>query len=497
MEKRFDTDNFEQMLREKSDEFRMYPSKRVWHSIYNDLHPGRKWPSVAMSMMLVITLMLIGSLNTQDNTSRKDISTTASNPSENNLNNNVAGHDQTDINDRSALPVTGDQANNKLQSSLQILAMDQYIRGQQLFIDINRIRGNEPTSTSSSRSVATDPTALKTIGSQNSSEFSPVIKNEPSTFRVIASENNSVSNNTDLSFNKEIVSGDKSSAAKAKDNIQFPIQNAQSKISSGQSTEERSWMEDYVLHNKNNRAKWKDRTTMGFYVTPSVGYRNLSDNMRNPAAATAYTASISSANNREISQKPSLNLEAGVNLAYSFAKNLSLKTGVQVNYTSYGINADETHHPIVTTLMLNDLDANRPILTTRTTTLANGTGLQSVTVHNTTYQLSLPVGLAVKLAGTNKMEWHAGATIQPSFIFGGTTNFISTDHSAYVSDASLLRRWNMNTGVETYLSYKLSGYTLQVGPQFRYQLMSTYSDKYIQNENLYNVGIKFGLVKGF
>ena len=95
------------------------------------------------------------------------------------------------------------------------------------------------------------------------------------------------------------------------------------------------------------------------------------------------------------------------------------------------------------------------------------------------------------------MEWHAGATIQPSFIFGGTTNFISSDYRSYVSDPSLLRRWNMNTGIETYVNYKMNGYTLQVGPQFRYQLLSTYTKKYTVNENLYNMGLKVGLVKNF
>ena len=72
MERKFYTDNFEQLLKEKSDEFRMYPSKRVWHSIYNDLHPGRKWPSIAMSMLLIIALLLIGYLNTSDNTNTKN-----------------------------------------------------------------------------------------------------------------------------------------------------------------------------------------------------------------------------------------------------------------------------------------------------------------------------------------------------------------------------------------------------------------------------------------
>lgn len=70
MEQNFYTENFEKLLKEKSDEFRMYPSKRVWHSIYNDLHPSRKWPSVAMSMLLIIALLLIGYLNTNDNSTK-------------------------------------------------------------------------------------------------------------------------------------------------------------------------------------------------------------------------------------------------------------------------------------------------------------------------------------------------------------------------------------------------------------------------------------------
>ena len=72
MENNFYNDNFEALLKEKSDEFRMYPSKRVWHSIYNDLHPSRKWPSIAISMLLVIALLLIGYLNTSDNVTNRN-----------------------------------------------------------------------------------------------------------------------------------------------------------------------------------------------------------------------------------------------------------------------------------------------------------------------------------------------------------------------------------------------------------------------------------------
>ena len=65
MDRNLDIDNFELLLKERSDEFKMYPTKRIWHSIYNNIHPGRKWPSIAMSITLIAILLysLISQLN--------------------------------------------------------------------------------------------------------------------------------------------------------------------------------------------------------------------------------------------------------------------------------------------------------------------------------------------------------------------------------------------------------------------------------------------------
>ncbi len=64
MERRFFMNDFEQSLKEHADKFELAPSKRVWHGIYNDLHPGKRWPSVTMSFLLIFTLVFIGHLNT-------------------------------------------------------------------------------------------------------------------------------------------------------------------------------------------------------------------------------------------------------------------------------------------------------------------------------------------------------------------------------------------------------------------------------------------------
>src|SRR4249919_1280512 len=101
MEKKIYTDNFERLLKEKSDEFRMYPSKRVWHSIYNDLHPGRKWPSIAMSMVLVAALLFIGYLNTNNNTVKTSVAAAPGSTQGRGHNNSTPESDR--------LPVTGSE----------------------------------------------------------------------------------------------------------------------------------------------------------------------------------------------------------------------------------------------------------------------------------------------------------------------------------------------------------------------------------------------------
>ncbi|HPH90833.1 MAG TPA: hypothetical protein PLZ68_08420, partial [Ferruginibacter sp.] len=66
-------ENFEKFLREKTDEFRMYPSKRVWYSIYNDMHPGNRLPSISMTVVLIGFLFLIGFLNTTETAKENNI----------------------------------------------------------------------------------------------------------------------------------------------------------------------------------------------------------------------------------------------------------------------------------------------------------------------------------------------------------------------------------------------------------------------------------------
>jgi hypothetical protein len=544
MERKFYTNDFEQLLKEKTADFRMYPSKRVWHSIYNEMHPGRRWPSIAVSLLLLFTLLVVGYWNgnipSQKITAAliappNNLNTTAIAPgnTSNNFSNNllyptqgknvqsfgyiflgatppantqgigtaIAWNENTQlfiINPNSNVA----QNNTKIKSST---AAAPPFYGKSIFVNKTEYGAKEIMlqNTGTDGALIAPVANLKNNQPANAATDLNVVANN-SIDEKLANETSNALYLDAPALNRvkitALIAGNKisTSTINIKDNNAVKVNVAADKKII--STEDKVWMEDYAFYQKSKRKKWYDRAASEIYFTPSVGYRNFSNNYSsfdlntvNSFAGSPITGSIEDA----VNQNPGLGLELGAGLVYSAAKNIRLKIGVQANYTSYIVNANQTNHPILTTLMLNDLNSGYPYMESRPSTLSNIFGYKTSKIPNTTYQLSLPVGFALKLAGNSNLEWYAGATLQPTFIFGGNANLISFDRKSYVKDPSMIRQWNLNSGLEIYIHYKFAGSTLQIGPQFRYQLGSTYSKKFTLNENLYNVGVKVGVLKNF
>lgn len=512
MEKEFYTDDFELLLKEKADQFRMYPSKRVWHSIYNNLHPGRRWPSVIICLLLISSLMLIGYLNTDENNLTQRMNTSYVEPviESNNIPNAALRKNQSATIIKIKHPVTG--FNNAFDDVLTnetdfytytivrnnrppgffsttktdneekvadvaipvdkdlIQRVDQYIKTNQLFADI---------SSASPKKNKTVPG--KTINQSTGTNEKSVIVDDENTAVMPQAATINVTDDAEKMKAVEKPAGQKIQAIPAADK-QLAEQ-------------EKAWIEGYALQNKVAHNKFKGRLAFQFYVTPAVNYRKLTTKSKG-STAPIVTGDL----NNAISQKPGLGIETGFGFHYSLTKNLLLKAGLQFNYTNFNIDADQTNHPVVTTILLNDPTTGYSYLAARSTSTANpksNTALQPVTLHNRTYQVSLPVGFAYKLSSKDKVDWYAGATIQPTYIFGGNANLVSADLKNYVSYPSSIRSWNLNLGFETYMNFKLGSYNLQVGPQVRTQIFSTYKRNIALIEKPYAVGFKLGLTKGF
>jgi len=524
MENEFYTDEFEQLLKEKADQFRMYPSKRVWHSIYNNLHPSRRWPSVVMCLLLITSLVLIGYLNTGENsitrqinnsgtkeTTSTEIASTAKTDSKKQTTSYykkqqkpVTSFDNafddviTNETDFYTYTIVKSNRPNYLYTSTTaadikipndkypaensgkdlIQSVDTYIKSNKIFVDI--VVANKKNKTDILK-----PTAKNTVAGVNAAD------NKAKDLSMAETETNKTSSLNPSAINtgkpdlSELTDEDKKATAtiSAVDN------------KNGLSNEEKAWIENYALQNSPAKNRLKDRLAFHFYATPAVNYRKLSTKSKGSITPFA-NADI----NTVISQKPGFGVEAGFGLTYAIEKRLQLKTGLQFNYTNYNIAADQTNHPITTTILLNDPQTGYSYSSARITTTSNAynnSALQPVTLHNRTYQISVPVGFAYKLSSEKNVDWFAGASAQPTYVFGGNAHILSTDLKSYVSDPSSISTWNLNLGFETYMNFKLGTYNLQVGPQVRYQVYSTYRKDFALIEKPYAVGLKFGLTKGF
>lgn len=512
MEKEFYTDEFEQLIKEKADQFRMYPSKRVWHSIYNNLHPSRRWPSVLMSLFLVTSLMLIGYLHTGDNSAGFNQPINIASVTE-----KTAQPDLTINNKKQILTYTKtpQQASGNYENPFEDIFSNQPDLSGYTVVRSNRpnytFAGTIPEEKISDKKVTdNEKDIVQTVDNYIKSNkiFADVAvsnkknKSTSSKTKVGNTDNGTADDNT---YDET----DPASVASAKTTVTAhadldKISNPDAKSIAGVNTtkekkaltdEEKAWIENFTLQLSSQRNKWKNNLSFQFYITPAVNYRKLSTNSKGSTSAFA-----NSDINNSISQKPGFGMETGVGLTYSIAKRLQLKGGVQFNYTNYNINADQTNHPIMTTILLNDPSTGYSYASARTSTTTNSynsTPLQPVTLHNRTYQISIPLGFAYKLSSEQNVDWFAGATVQPTYVFGGNAHLISSDLKSYVSDPSSISSWNLNLGFETFMNFKLKSFNFQVGPQVRYQVFSTYRKNVALIEKPYAVGLKLGLVKGF
>lgn len=520
----FNNDNFEKLLKERSDEFKMYPTKRVWYSIYNNIHPGRKWPSIATCITLISTLLLIGFLNSNNHSENFNVKNPSS-PTFAAVSNKTIS---SLLNYNSANPI----ASNSLftlspdNSSVQNLSNATSFLNYQNISDVD----NEHTNTSiplilSSITPTFKNTKTKTANTNLINLQNNNLNTTPySSTRIIESGNiYSEINNNDLPsplkiitnaivFQKEenliaesqkiiehpFVENFKLTTLPATKNIKELTLTSEDKNVNKTSIEkhiiknkeihilsdvEKAWVESYALYNRPEPKKWLGKLGWQIYISPSVVYRTLKNALPNEQNI-----------NNSIVQKPALGLEIGGGIISSVFKNVKLKTGLQLNFTRYNSEAYENSHPVATRITIRS-EMGQTYQESRSTPYSNNGGISPIKLHNETFQISIPMGMDVAILNFDNLQWSMGATIQPSYIIGGKSYLISSDKRNYIRENSLLNRWNLDAGFETFISYKTNGFTVQFGPQFRKQLFTTNNKNYFIQEHLNNYGFKFGISK--
>src|SRR5580704_19172286 len=60
MERDFYNNEFEELIKQKADQFKLYPSDKVWKRIYSSLHTGRKWFIASIALLISGTFFIAG-----------------------------------------------------------------------------------------------------------------------------------------------------------------------------------------------------------------------------------------------------------------------------------------------------------------------------------------------------------------------------------------------------------------------------------------------------
>jgi len=211
------------------------------------------------------------------------------------------------------------------------------------------------------------------------------------------------------------------------------------------------------------------------YFTPTVSYRKLSDNYIDNVAP----------------HKPAFGFELGVAAKYPVSKNAKLRAGFQFNVNRYEIKTFDSYSQLAT-IRLNDRNGGVDYVRA-VTNYNNYTGYKSNWLQNFYFQVSAPVGVELKLKGDEKVQFGIASTLQPTYLLSDNTYVISSDYKNYAAMPKLVRRWNVNTAIETFVGYSTGRLDWQVGPQVRYQLLSSFINKYPVKENLFDFGLKVGI----
>jgi hypothetical protein len=441
---------FEKQLKEKSDQFKMYPSDRVWNEVYSSLHTRRRKFVIGMSFLIGGILFLAGSqlIIPSRNTSPK--STVAKI--------NVL-----------AKPATAVDLHNFSPGSFSVSQADKSVDRQDAgdFLISGTSPANAIGISEHIRSTA-DLTEESAIAkTQNNARIKPI---QP------AESDNSSKSEKPLAmahFNEEL-----SAAANPM------TSEVSSELVSEKSANQRS-------HNRNDRLSWEIYVapTLNTHYLYGLNYQTMSQAMPSAPIMVVHVANV----NGFVDNTPVMGYDVGGNILYRISKNISLKAGLEFSFSRYYIKAYNTNPGQSATVLSSYLGYFADSLMNLNSSGTVNKNPQHY--QNRYYQLSVPIGVVMKVAGKEKLQFHIGATLQPSYLLNTDAYLLTDNYNNYTKDPQAFRRWNLIAGAEAYISYGVGKIRWELGPQVRYQIFSTYKNSYPLQENMLNYGIRIGISK--
>jgi hypothetical protein len=474
MESNYNNKDFEQFVRQNADQYRMFPSEKVWAGIDNALHTRRKWYGVGLALLLLLTGASVTwvMMTTSGNDSKKQ-------PSIAKVENVTPA--KTPI--TPALPV-----DKKVTVAINPNAPVVVARTPVDFPQ-GAMQGNTEEIATTNTSSAVELTVTTPDIAANNADIGS-LKTPPAEERrqtIISQPPHNISSFTGIPASNIAGATDAPTVTDKKD-----LASTKVKLPGAEKDKYPMTIESVV--NSYKKPAVKNRLSWQVYAAPTVSYRKLSENkefLRSAAASgnVPNFAAFSDVKNM-VTHKPDLGLEVGVAARYALGKNFTIRGGLQFNVSRYDIKAF-SHPGENVTIALDDNNGSISTIAR----YRNFNGLRANWLQNLYYSASAPIGLEWKATGNKKKTYFGiASTIQPTYVIKDRAFLLSTDYKNYAEVPWLIRRWNMNTSFETFVSYSNGVTRWQIGPQVRYQIRSSFHNEYPVKENLFDFGLKVGVI---
>jgi hypothetical protein len=446
---------FEELLKQKTYDYRMYPSSNVWTGIHNHLHGKQKLALGALVALLVVTALLFN------------------NDTKNSQNQKTAFVNE----------------NTSISYSYSPLTSAKHNTSKNLY--------NKSYNTGLTPLVTGEDNATNTITEVYSLTEMPNQETIRTYKPQLNSENNAITNENVIEDNQDIATVDDNNfetnetigITENKVQLEFPlVQPIVKNLFDNNSNKEIATAQNVPIKISTRKA----RVRAQYYITPSLSYRTLLDE-RKPTASSLLVGGGNQDIDKAVAHKPSFGVETGVNWLVLLESKLRLRTGMQINYNRYSIKAS-TGQPELTTIALNGSSNITNVSTLRNTSNTNKLGKW---LDNSSLQLAIPIGVELDVLGNKNVQFTVGTSIQPSVVLRNKMYLLSTDFKSYVEESSLARRFNVTGAFETFVTFSTKKTRWQIGPQLRYQFLSTYDKAYPIKENLFDYGFKIGVSKPF
>ena len=494
MEDNFNPNNFEEFLKEQVRNHRMYPTDTVWRDINKKLHGDKKWPGLTIAAFTLLSATIAICVYF---TPQPDIFNVK--PATNELKNSTLLHSQNNIAlDR--LTSSPSLASNSDGAIKNQLADNSVIPS-----DISVNNTNKDKNKISRKAISPDKT-LTSAGEggnkiiveknnngkalENQGEFNSGSNAAASVSRDLA-KNNVVNSTLPLIGGLEITPPDK---IKSSGKHRAAKDDNDKNMVDGFLKEQKN---DVSLYTTSKPKSLKNKFGFQIYLAPSISYRKLLEDKSVLKEGTSsgpvglnYVADV----NKVVRHRPGNGLEAGISILYNLSDNFRIKSGFQFNVRQYSIEAYRSNTELASIALVgaHGIDTvNTPAI------YRNNNGFYSTELVNRYYQLAIPIGVEWEIIGNKTIQLNVAGSIQPTYLVNRNAYLISTNFKNYSENPEMVRSFNINSNIETFVSFKAGYFKWQIGPQLRYQPYSTFIPQYPIKEHLMDYGIKIGLSKTF